>query len=75
MADWQPIATAPKDQTIVMIWHEGPKSRGCVIAFCEHPENRDNFQVERWVTGNGSGWHLRPTHWMPLPGPPEASDA
>ena len=64
--EWQPIETAPKDGTLVLVWDED--TGGAFAA---------QFLVE--VTGWGNpgewmDWHgmrlLQPTHWMPLPDPP-----
>ena len=62
---WQPIETAPKTPKAILVW-------------C--PSIRCTFAVT-WVrNGRDSGWEffgsstrLRevPTHWMPLPEPPE----
>lgn len=65
---WQPIATAPKDGSDVDLWVGG-----------------ERIPEARWERGRWSVWGLsqydcmgwvvvqgKPTHWMPLPGPPEA---
>lgn len=67
---WQPIETALKDGTPV-------------IVFC--PDNHPEEQVMcgQWYSYAGGFWgihiddqRIEPTHWMPLPAPPEnlASD-
>lgn len=65
MSDWQPIETAPRDGTLVLLYSIKPSRK-----------NRPQMQVgychiglggDVWVTG---GWPVRPTHWMPLPDPP-----
>lgn len=75
-AGWQPIETAPKDGTeIILFTHHEPN------AFCE--EAFDAVQIGWWDNGNhapgsafhrDAGWHLQKigvaTHWMPLPAPP-----
>lgn len=74
MTDWQPIETAPKDGTVVLV--VGDRGHSCA-----------QWRREGWDTG--SGWHatvegqecldgddryglkrLSPTHWMPIPSPP-----
>jgi len=60
LTKWQPIATAPKDRTYVMTWGEG----GCrVAAWC--------VMTGQWRCG--SIVNYSPTHWMPLPSPPETN--
>ena len=59
---WQPIETAPKDGTEVLLCE--PLSGGyhfiVVGAFWRQLD---------WITGGGR--QVDPTHWMPLPAPPE----
>jgi hypothetical protein len=64
MSDWQPIETAPKDGTnVLVLWRYG----GCSVLFCRH----DGF----WDDGdfNSSIPESDLTHWMPLPPPPTNS--
>ena len=67
MSGWKPIETAPKDGTIILVgvWDYGP-----------------DIASASW---NGKFWDMElygyqycgdpefsdPTHWMPLPAPPE----
>ena len=64
---WQPIETAPRDGSEVLVCRAATKHFGsyCVVA--------------AWW-GNTKGWcvddpmyplHFEPTHWMPLPAPPK----
>ena len=56
---WQPIETAPKDGTRVLLWIEPVK---IAMPFA--------WQDGRWM---GDDYPLNmawPTHWMPLPEPP-----
>jgi len=63
---WQPIETAPKDGTEIIVWW---------------PEIGHPYITKwtRFINGNlyRDGWHCgiweveRPTHWMPLPKPPK----
>lgn len=65
MSEWQPIETAPKDGTVVLVW--GTHNR------C--PGNPRHPYPARW----SNGWWLAEgnagidygTHWMPLPEPPK----
>jgi hypothetical protein len=66
---WQPIATAPKDETAVLI---------CRISIV--PGYRP--VVARWsdlLSPCSASWTdgeytFSPTHWMPLPAPPDAEE-
>lgn len=72
---WQPIETAPKDGTAVDVWCNG----------CRYPDAEFRFEVEWDEDGGEQGWchnlsdyetvrwwliDPQPTHWMPLPEPP-----
>lgn len=61
-ADWRPIETAPKDGTDILIWSRAGREIGKYLA-----------GREAWLGhgDNGSGWRT-PTHWQPLPEPPDA---
>lgn len=62
---WQPIATAPKDGSRVIIgWPSGYVTAGYLAPV-----------RGTWVTVNGEYTKtLWPTHWMPLPAPPKAGE-
>lgn len=70
MADWQPIATAPRDGTPVLAWEDG------VAYVTEWQESfRDGFGDTHtgWVepdVGELGPYPCHPSHWMPLPDPP-----
>lgn len=77
--DWQPISTAPKDGTQIRLYIpafvEGDKSLGYAA-----PGQREGFWAGslkhgRWVTpGTMSTEGIHPSHWMPLPSPPESEE-
>jgi len=58
VSEWQPIETAPKDGTEVLIYDPSyPKNPMAVDWYCPHDDT--------------PGWLGTPTHWMPLPAPPQ----
>jgi len=73
MSEWQPIETAPKNATQVLIYSPErcanctPNSAGMHAA---------HWEGGHWITGRlvKGGVTLEPnhepTHWMPLPSPP-----
>lgn len=73
---WQPIETAPKDGTRVLLWYE----------WHDLPVVGD-FRHGRWWSvhslggnlahPNGMDWEevVRPTYWRPLPAPPAIDQA
>ena len=81
MMDWQPIETAPKDGTWMLVacrWIRDPEEEGlgdwCRIVRWAADERYKGFP---WATmdpeGIAFGGTIKegvPTHWMPLPEPP-----
>jgi hypothetical protein len=59
--EWQPIDTAPKDGELILLF--SPKGRGYLIDI-GHWWFRDKWEREL------GGAKLNPTHWIPLPKPP-----
>jgi len=73
--DWEPIETAPKDRTIILyrpharLWATISTGRWTADEYNKNPRpywKMDKIgvtinQIRRW----------KPTHWMPLPVPPE----
>jgi hypothetical protein len=76
--EWQPISTAPKDGTLVMLWDpDGDPNYYIARWFADHRYRREGpFGPFVWTNGDpASGIRLArdvPTHWMPLPAPPAA---
>lgn len=67
---WQPIETAPKDGTWVIIGGRGWRNRGFYV---DDPE-KHCCEETGWYTLHDEvlyRYALEPTHWMPLPEPPE----
>lgn len=92
--EWQPIETAPKDGTLVLLWipdggwlsweRDGDGHNNITIG----SYTATTFQSANWYsaetytefydyggyTGAGTSTYqveCNPTHWMPLPPPPE----
>lgn len=77
MTSWEPIYTAPKDGTRVDLWvkhwrhwDDGFDTMRCPNCYWNDGDSMAN-RAPYWVNLE-SGW--RPTHWMPLPSPPPASE-
>lgn len=70
---WQTIDKAPKDGTRILLWivHQTAKYSADPIG-----EGWMSPCIGKWIDHNGGGWTHSglcgtPTHWMPLPPPPE----
>ena len=68
---WQPIETAPRDGTRILFYTPHDPETGWLEFVAESHYDKhglvDTF-VSQWQDG------LEPTHWMPLPDPPEVKD-
>ena len=66
---WQPIDTAPEDGEQMLLWDGG------VVVFGWFNDNADRWCFMDILTGGVEQWPLDidigPTHWWPLPEPPE----
>ena len=62
---WQPIETAPRDGVILCYDHEWSED-GVALA--------ENYDGEWWqiCERDDNTRHFTPTHWMPIPQPPES---
>jgi len=67
MNEWQPIETAPKDATPILLFINGNPKRGFLIQTGSYLK-KDNW--EGWVDSYECEDLAPPTHWMPLPEPP-----
>lgn len=71
MSDWQPIDTAPRDGTEILLW-DGYKL--CVASWAFGSLFR--IEPKEWITGECRGDYNsydtvdEPTHWLPLPETP-----
>jgi hypothetical protein len=68
-SQWQPIATAPKDATAILI----TDGETCAVAFWSDIAAQCNGGMG-WRDFGDLGWggmyDKEPTHWMPLPAVP-----
>ena len=67
--DWQPIETAPKDESLILVY--GPcevdgESYPAQVGIALYHKIRD-----RWIDENNGYAIYHPTHWRPLPPPPQ----
>jgi hypothetical protein len=73
--EWQLIETAPKDGGPVLLWTDtrGSEDEWYVRDLLDG-EHFACHQIGCWI-GDAGGWHVEkigaPTHWMPLPAPPQ----
>ena len=78
MSDWRPISTAPKDGTYILLWpvgravirHGYAPTSAVGMARWHQPGNPER---PGYWSAAGHGECNRPSHWMPLPAPPEES--
>lgn len=66
---WQPIGTAPKDGTYILIWSGWFGGSACIAWWSE--DKHANKPMPRWETrdrsyGRRAFIEIPPTHWMPL---------
>lgn len=64
--EWQPIDTAPKDGTHILIFEPSKSDYSSSIIYVV---KWDNWQGrEQWLEASGEEYStFKPTHWMPLP--------
>jgi hypothetical protein len=74
--NWQPIATAPRDRThILVFWPAGTRSyerAGMTTAYWDTEFRGGWLLVESGEMATSCRLDQEPTHWMPLPCPPQA---
>lgn len=65
MSEWQPIETAPRDGTRVLVYF----ARGGTMGLAYYSESAvDGFN---WFDDADDAACGHPTYWMPLPEPPK----
>lgn len=71
MSEWQPISTAPKDGTVVLL--RGGVYHG--LPFAGQYHDSEIAPGRPWLSLTSSRARMYehvPTHWMPLPDPPKS---
>jgi hypothetical protein len=79
MTDWKPIETAPKDGTVVIGYSD--KEGVFPIYWSEKEYYPIGDSYTGWVNAvdfnydDGGSWRFdaNPTHWQPLPNPPQTN--
>lgn len=70
--NWMPVETAPKDKFVLLCGPSGYTTTPLVFTtgiMCS------NYHAGRWIDHANDDlvdWGFEPTHWMPLPAPPES---
>jgi len=83
MSEWQPIETAPKDGTWVLLsgggiyygWDGDTIPTAVVGQYTDYLNGgttNPHWQFA-WYDGGYYGEYASPTHWMPLPPPPDGT--
>jgi hypothetical protein len=65
--EWQPIETAPKDFSAVILYDPETRRNNQVGEGYYAPEEYDADDLWHWSSDNSIAY---PTHWMPLPAAP-----
>ena len=71
---WQPIETAPRDGTVILLNHSFNVLCGYAKENWPHKQIAIGYYDNWWVTGvpgghSSGGGDTQFTHWMPLPEP------
>lgn len=67
---WQPIETAPKGRAAILVFCPAQHQFGSAIYLVYRFEGENRFRL---YASGGRWFSHTPTHWMPLPEPPELS--
>lgn len=66
MAEWQPIETAPKDGTSILVWPYWSDEKPAQVQWRDMKRTPGRWEISTSYFCYGAN----PTHWMPLPEPP-----
>ena len=69
MSDWQPIETAPKDGTFILV----ATASGIVGEAWRYADDGRHYWAQEHPSDYANNGPLTATHWMPLPAPPVQS--
>jgi len=70
VSEWQPIETAPKDGTYLLLINVRDFERGQMLPFVGVYTHLGIGKAwSKWIAVPGC-YGQKPTHWMPLPAPP-----
>ncbi len=80
MSEWQPISTAPRDGTPVLLggrwlpFETLPGGEWCSVVALYGSMSSYAEDAGDWFAGveQVASWNVAWTHWMPLPDPPDA---
>ena len=72
---WQPIETAPKDGTVILLYEpdDDVKDRPQTFVGCWDEDRPTRVYGTQWMCEEYDAFNHYPTHWMELPAPPEAA--
>ena len=77
--EWQPIETAPKDGSSILIYdpddgHGAGEEPVIYVCYWKEGMSRRRGITGSWTEADGEMYTtFIPTHWMPLPKPPEGN--
>ena len=77
LAGWQPIETAPINTDVLVCWARSEGFNGAVCQAIHAVDGEDWYDAWRTEANPADGgeffeWPETPTHWQPLPEPPDA---
>lgn len=77
MSEWQPISTAPKDGTAILVFGRLSDHPDDMVRFPDNGIYTAYFDaIDRAFCASAATWtgpFINATHWQSLPTPPEAS--
>jgi hypothetical protein len=71
MSEWQPIETAPKDGTVVLVNdYEAQEGAAYVMAYWQSGSDWSGWAYEDEMLNDAQPLGPSPTHWFLIPPPP-----